>query len=77
MKICKVYPLLPTSYLILDTELEKLGEQPFDEQSNVWAGCYNKAGQESDQEPECVSIKILSQYVTGQEKVKKVSTPQS
>lgn len=77
MKICKAYSLVPTSYLISDAELEKLGEQPFDEVYNVWAGGYKKAGQAPDQEAEDVAIKILSRYETGQETVKKVGLSSS
>jgi len=69
-KICKVYCFVPTSHLVLDSELEKLGDSPFksEEDSNVWPGCYR--GQE-------VSIKVLVRHVADDEMVIKVSEPDS
>lgn len=76
MKICKVYYIVPSSCRILDTGLEKLGDKPFDEYSNVWGGTYVRAGRDPD-DPEYVSIKVLSRYETGHEKVMQVSAPRS
>lgn len=77
MKICRVYYFVPTSCRILDTQLKKLEVKPFDEQSNVWAGTYTKAGHNPDKDPEFVSIKVLSRDEASQEKVRKVSVPWS
>ena len=43
-KICKVYCFVPASHLVLDSELEKLGDKPFksEEDSNVWPGTYKE-----------------------------------
>ena len=70
IKICKVYCFVPTSHLVLESELEKLGEKPFksEEDSNVWPGSY--IGQE-------VSIKALVRHVADDEQVIKVSVPDS
>ena len=69
-KICKVYCFVPTSHLVLDSELEKLGDKPFksEEDSNVWPGTYK------EQE---VSIKALVRHVSDDEKAIKVSVPDS
>ena len=73
MKICKTYCFVPNSYLVQDDGLEKLyddGKNPEDEESpNVWPGIYN--GEET------VSIKVLSQYESDDEKRTKVSAPES
>ena len=83
MKLCKVYRSLPASYHILG-KLEKLGDEPFDEDANLWAGTYTKSGQDPDRDPEFVSIKVLSRYSSQsqdgkaeREEVLKVSVPQS
>lgn len=69
-KICKVYCFVPTSHFVLDSELKKLGENPFksEEGSNVWPGSYR--GHE-------VSIKALVRHVADDEKVIKVIVPHS
>ena len=68
IKICKVYRLVPTSHIVLDSELEKLGEKPFksEEDSNVWPGSYK--GQE-------VLVKVLVRHEADDEMVIKVSVP--
>lgn len=68
MKICKVYRLVPTSFRILDTQLEKLEEEPCNQQPDVLAGTYTKEGQD----PEFVSIKILSRVEADRDEVMKV-----
>ena len=57
MKICKVYCFVPTSHLVEDAKLEKLGDTPFDAEgsSDLWPGSYGERE---------VSIKILSRYET-------------
>jgi len=71
MKICKAYRFVPTSHLIQDDELEKLhdDEKPTEDEEppKVWPGSY-KGGEE-------VSIKVLSEYKSDEEKRTKVSKP--
>lgn len=53
-KICKVYCFVPTSHLIVDAKLQKLGDAPVGgASSNLWPGMYG------EQE---VSIKVMSRY---------------
>ena len=70
MTVCKVYCIVPTSHLVVETELKKLGDAPFknDEFSNLWAGMYG------DQE---VSIRVLSRYESDDVAEIKVSMPDS
>lgn len=79
IKLCKVYRLLPASYHIVDDRLTKLEDEPFDEEANLWAGTYAKPGQDPDEDPEFVSIKVLSRYSREgeREEVLKVSVPSS
>ena len=66
MEICKVYCFVPTSHLVIDAKLKKLGDAPFEHGgfSNLWSGIYG------DQE---VSIRVLSRYESDDVMVIKVS----
>jgi len=62
MKICKAYRFVPTSHLILESKLEKLGE-PLEDEPDVWPGSYGE---------DPVSIKVFSKYQTDDdEKIKR------
>lgn len=69
-EICNVYCFVPTSHLIEEAKLEKLGDAPFKDgkSSNLWPGSYG------DQE---VSIKVLLRYESDDVMAIKVSAPDS
>jgi hypothetical protein len=73
MKICKAYCFVPSSHLVLDHELEKLGN-PSEEQPNVCPGAYKKVGKNQDEEPQDVSIKVFPVNEMEEKKIK-VSGP--
>lgn len=75
MKICKAYCFVPSSHLVLDTELERLGN-PSEEQPNVWPGAYKKVDKNPDEEPQGVSIKVFPVNEMDENKIK-VSGPDS
>lgn len=69
-KICGEYDVLPSSYTVPDSEVQKEGNLPvsFGGFSDVWKGVYGE-------EKRVVAIKVLRQYQTVDVKrVKKVRT---
>ena len=68
MKICRAYSIVPTSHLIVDAELERLGPVQDEESPNLSVGVYR------EQE---VLITVLSQPGADDMMKIKVSPPES
>jgi hypothetical protein len=64
IKICGEYGILPNSYLIPGSKVQKLGDTPVSSSdfSHVWPGMYNEAGDEDEDGGKCVAIKVVRYF---------------
>jgi len=58
VKVCGEHGILPSSYIIPKSKIEKLGDSPFSSGgfSNIWPGMYKE---DEDEEGRCVAIKVV------------------
>jgi hypothetical protein len=65
IKICGEYGILPNSYLIPGSKVQKLGDAPISSSdfSSVWPGIYNQAEDKEDEDGgRCVAIKVVRYF---------------
>ena len=76
VKLCGEHGILPRSYIIPESRIQKLGDSPisFGGFSDVWPGIYNETEDEKDEDAgKCVAIKIIQCCSTGDaQAIKKV-----
>jgi len=62
VKLCGEYGILPSSHIISESKVHKLGDDPLTSSgfSYVWPGMYGEAGDgEDEDEGRCVAIKVI------------------
>jgi hypothetical protein len=78
MKICGEYGILPSSYLVHESKVEKPGNTSISsgDFSQVWPGMYYEAEDETDEDGgKCVAIKVIRYCdVEDVQRIKKVES---
>jgi len=72
VEACGEYGTLPSSYIIPESKVQKLGDSPVSSGgfSDVWPGAYEE---DEDEDPKCVAIKVIRyREPDGVQKIKKV-----